>query len=64
MCPPNKFQCPNGRCINKANVCDGHCDCLRNNDENCADEINCSEFYQKNDGMIYFNIYNLKILIY
>ncbi|XP_026810792.1 G-protein coupled receptor GRL101-like isoform X1 [Rhopalosiphum maidis] len=51
-CSENKFQCPNGRCINDANVCDGHCDCLQSNDGNCADEMNCTAFYNKTDDVI------------
>lgn len=55
-CSENKFQCPNGRCINDANVCDGQCDCLQSIDGDCADEMNCTAFYNKTDGMriVYF----------
>lgn len=53
-CSENKFQCPNGRCLNTANVCDGLCDCLWDANGNCADEMNCSEFYTKIDSMCSF----------
>uniref|UniRef100_A0A2S2Q070 G-protein coupled receptor n=1 Tax=Sipha flava TaxID=143950 RepID=A0A2S2Q070_9HEMI len=51
-CLHNKFQCPNGRCINKANVCDGQCDCLEDVNNHCADEINCANYYVKVDGIV------------
>lgn len=50
----NKFQCPNGRCINISNVCDGICDCLRSADGFCPDETNCTQFYKEIDGMVFF----------
>lgn len=47
----DRFQCPNGRCINTSNVCDGICDCLKSADGLCADETNCTRFYKEIDGM-------------
>ncbi|VVC28732.1 Hypothetical protein CINCED_3A011872 [Cinara cedri] len=50
-CPDNKFRCTNGRCINKANVCDGLCDCLQDVHGNghCDDEKECEKYYTKID---------------
>lgn len=50
-CTSDQFRCPNERCINNANVCDGQCDCLTV-DGSCADETNCTEFYSKIDGKL------------
>lgn len=36
-CPPNRFQCDNGRCVSLLFVCDGDNDC-----QDMSDERNCS----------------------
>ena len=38
-CSDRQFQCENTRCIGKANVCDGVCDCS----PDCDDERGCGE---------------------
>ncbi|KAL1129017.1 hypothetical protein AAG570_013549, partial [Ranatra chinensis] len=44
----DRFMCPNGRCIKRANVCDSQCDCVEPVGDPlapCPDEINCEEYY-------------------
>lgn len=63
-CLQNKFQCPNGRCINKANVCDGQCDCLEDVNGYCADETDCANYYIKVDGMVSLHYFYFCIFIF
>lgn len=52
----DKFQCSNGRCIKKANVCDAYCDCLNidagfnGTNSTCEDEQDCDEYYSVVNG--------------
>ncbi|KAG8305466.1 hypothetical protein J6590_069358 [Homalodisca vitripennis] len=48
----DEFQCPNGRCIRLANVCDSQCDCVVNlTDSSCADEVDCMHIYTVEYGV-------------
>ncbi|XP_046988472.1 G-protein coupled receptor GRL101-like [Schistocerca americana] len=48
----DKFRCPNGRCIRRANLCDSYCDCApTERGQGCADEAGCQHSYLQRHGM-------------
>ena len=72
VCPPYQFQCPNGWCLSRLRVCDGHEDCKGGQDEIGCDQMDsiCGTFahfieghmpdiYMKNPWMVLvFDIYD------
>lgn len=44
--------CPNGRCLTKNLVCDGLCDCISIEGEQCLDEVNCEKVYNRKNHFL------------